>query len=936
MYKNFVVFDLETTGFNFEQEDIIEIGAVKYANNKKIESFSEFIKPTKPVPEFIKQLTHITDEQLNQASPLPVVLEKFLHFIDNNLLVCHNTDFDIGFLKAKMEKTSFPPFTNRFLDTLELSRIYLPFAANHKLTTLCKYFKIELKNAHRAIYDAQATADLFMKLQTTIREDIPLNLNNQVLQIARVAAPSTDLLAFLEDITRQQQKTALLKKNKPKKFLSGRNYIKNEPEQFTEYTISEVFGKNGVFYENFENYELRSGQLKMADAVLSSFLNDEFLLVEAGTGVGKSLAYLVPALIHTNQNQCKVIISTNTKNLQEQLFYKDLPLVKKLLNLPFEAVLLKGRRNYLCIKKWNEIVLDPERKLTSYEAEIMLNLLVWQYYTLTGDISENSSFSLKRNNALWKRLSADQHFCNKRKCQFYNKCYLMNIRQKAEKAHLVIINHHLLLADLQSENAALGEYDYLIVDEAHNMPHMAPIELGIALGYADIINFLNQIYTIRNKFQSGALVTLKAAANKSRFNNEKKSKLLASISQFIDEINDIKSYFSSYFLKIDKLVQQKGSHGKLRVNSDEEFPELNKELEKIITIWEDFSRKFNAMLELFGNIEEKLFVDYQQNADNLRAINQRIAEFYNTLAYFFNPDWENNAIWLSNFQTNDAKYPAGIINSAPLNIDDILYTKLYKKLKAAIFTSATMAIRGKFKYYASRMGLDKLEYRNDLVVESPFDYKKQAMVLVAGFLPDPKDKYFSDQSLEIIKNSVNITQKGVMTLFTSYRDLNNAHEHLSKEFYSKDILLLTQGKGMGRSAMLQEFRENKKAVLFGTNSFWEGVDIPGEALSLLILYKLPFQVPSEPVIEAYLQKLEAEGKNSFMHFMMPNALLKYRQGFGRLIRNKTDSGIVLVLDSRIRSKSYGQYFKKIIPARTKIYETNIEIYDFLANWFKKL
>jgi ATP-dependent DNA helicase DinG len=261
---------------------------------------------------------------------------------------------------------------------------------------------------------------------------------------------------------------------------------------------------------------------------------------------------------------------------------------------------------------------------------------------------------------------------------------------------------------------------------------------------------------------------------------------------------------------------------------------------------------------------------------------------------------------------------------------------LYKKLKAAIFTSATMAIRGKFKYYASRMGLDKLEYRNDLVVESPFDYKKQAMVLVAGFLPDPKDKYFSDQSLEIIKNSVNITQKGVMTLFTSYRDLNNAHEHLSKEFYSKDILLLTQGKGMGRSAMLQEFRENKKAVLFGTNSFWEGVDIPGEALSLLILYKLPFQVPSEPVIEAYLQKLEAEGKNSFMHFMMPNALLKYRQGFGRLIRNKTDSGIVLVLDSRIRSKSYGQYFKKIIPARTKIYETNIEIYDFLANWFKKL
>jgi predicted DnaQ family exonuclease/DinG family helicase len=931
-----VIFDLETTGFDFDKDDIIEIGAVKYEADQQVDTFSEFIKPTKPVPQFIKQLTHINDEQLSKADSPENVLNRFLHFIGNSLLICHNTQFDINFINAKLGKAGLPQLSNRFLDTLELSRIYLPFVGNHKLTTLSKYFQIELENAHRAIYDAIATAKLFLKLKETVQENTPLNINNQILQVARIATPDTDLIAFLEDTTRYQQKTALLKKTKQTKAFRERNYIKNEPEQFIEYTIPEVFGKGGIFYKNFENYELRTGQMEMSEAVLSNFLNDEFLLVEAGTGVGKSLAYLIPALIHTNENQCKVIISTNTKNLQEQLFHKDLPLVKKLLNLPFEAVLLKGRRNYLCSKKWNEIILDPDRKLTSYEAAMMLNLIIWQHYTTTGDISENSSFSVKRHNSLWKRLSADQHFCNKRKCRFFKSCYLMDIRQKAEKANLVIINHHLLLADLQTDNAALGEYDYLIVDEAHNLPHLAPVELGVSVGYTDFNNFLNQLYSIRNKFQTGTLVNLKAAANKSKFNKDKKAKLLAAITKLIEEIENVKPHLSTFFLKINKLVKEKGSHGKLRVRSEEDFPEINEELQNVIPIWQNFSKIFNSLLEIFGDIDEKLFVDYQQNADSLNSISQRIANYYNTLHYFYSPDWENNAIWFANFYTKDEKYPAGLINSAPLNIDDILYDKLYNKIKAAVFTSATMAIRGKFKYYANRMGLDKLEYRNDLVVKSPFDYHKQSVILVAGFLPDPKDKYFGAQSLDIIKNSVKLTQKGVMTLFTSYRDLNNAHENLSQEFYSKDILLLTQGKGMGRSAMLQEFKDNKKAVLFGTNSFWEGIDIPGEALSLLILYKLPFQVPSEPVIEAYLEKLESEGKNSFMHFMMPNALLKYRQGFGRLIRNKTDTGIVLVLDSRIRTKRYGEYFKKIVPANTKIYETNIEIYDFLANWFKKI
>jgi ATP-dependent DNA helicase DinG len=293
---------------------------------------------------------------------------------------------------------------------------------------------------------------------------------------------------------------------------------------------------------------------------------------------------------------------------------------------------------------------------------------------------------------------------------------------------------------------------------------------------------------------------------------------------------------------------------------------------------------------------------------------------------------------METFQTQDEKYPAGVLCYCPLNVDVIFQQKLYERMKSVIFTSATIAIRDKFKYFSNRMGLDLLEegFVQELVVQSPFDYNKQSKVLVAGFLPDPKDRFFQAQSLEVIRQSVEVSQAGTMVLFTAYKNLNDAYDVFGDEFYAKDIMLLTQGKGMGRSAMLKEFRKNRNSVLLGTNSFWEGVDVPGESLELLILHKLPFLVPSEPIVEAYLEKLDEEGKDSFMHYMLPNALLKYRQGFGRLIRHKTDRGVVLVLDNRIMTKRYGQFFKDTVPARTIITNSDLEIYDFLAKWFHQI
>ena len=933
---DFVALDIETTGFDFQNDEIIEIGAVKYKEGSASEQFSVFIKPEKEVPLFIKQLTHITDEQLAGGEKIRDALKSLRNFIGDKILVCHNASFDIGFLNVKLQDCDLPRISNRIFDTLEISKIYLPFVFNHKLGTVAKFFELNLENAHRAIYDAEITGKILINLLKFIEENIPLKLNYHILEIARYIQPDTDLLFFLEKILEHQKKYAILSKSSPKIDPFRNNYIEHSVENPRELTIEEIFGTKGVFAEKFENYELREGQLQMAEAVLRNFESDEFLLAEAGTGVGKSFAYLIPAIIHTNKTQSRVVISTNTKNLQEQLFFKDLPTVKQCLNLPFKATLLKGRRNYICEKKWQESSLDFDKSFTPFEARHFIYLPVWKEFTKTGDISENTSFNLKFAGNTWKKLAAERHFCLGRKCAYFSRCSLMNVRQKAENSNLVIINHHLLLADMISDNSVLGEYEHLIIDEAHNLPHIAPAELGLSLGFNDFNNFFSQLFSVRGKYQSGILPNLKTAAVKSMIDDSRKKRLISLAEETINFIESEKNIFEEFFLNVGEEVEKKGKYGKLRVKREEDFPFLSKFLAEIIKFLEELSRLAVQIMNELSEIKSSHFFDYAVHTDNIDGVIKRIAEFYDGVTTLYNPDLQQNAYWLENFKTGNEKYPNGILNYAPLNINELMNELLYSKVKSIVFTSATVAIRGKFKYFASRMGLDLLENGKvrELIVPSPFDYQKQARVIVGGFLPDPKDKYFPSQSLKLIKKAIEISQVGTMVLFTSYKDLNYIYDELKEPFYHQEILLLCQGKGISRSALLSEFREHRESVLLGTNSFWEGIDVPGESLSLLILNKLPFMVPSEPIVEAYLEKLQAEGKDSFLHYMLPTALLRYRQGFGRLIRNKNDKGIVLVLDRRIATKFYGKYFIETVPAKTVIHETPIEIYDYLGKWFK--
>ncbi len=929
---DFVALDIETTGFDFVENEIIEIGAFRFKNGKPVDEFSIFIKPLKEVPEFIKQLTHITDEQLAGGVSLPDALEEMKKYLKKDIVVCHNAGFDIGFINRKLISCGMEELDNEIMDTLDISRAYLPVTLNHKLGTVAEFFNIDLSNAHRAYFDAKATGEILLNLLDFIDDKIELSTNNFMWEIAEYA--ELPIREFIRRVIEFQKKNVLIKNKKTGKIdFHNRNYIEHNVIA-EDMTVDDVFGTGGIFEDKFDDYELRSGQIEMAEAIEHNFTQREYLLVEAGTGVGKSLAYLLPSIFFTNKNNSKVIISTNTKNLQEQLFYKDLPLIKDCVNVPFKATLLKGRGNYICARKWAEATIDLRRMMSPFEARALLNFVVWKKFTQTGDIAENSCYNSKRDSSAWKKLVADRHFCLGKKCPYNKQCFLMDVRKKAEESNLVIINHYLMLADIQTENGALGEYDHLVIDEAHNLPQLASAELGLSFSYADFVSFFNQVYSTRGKFQTGVLINLKAAVVKSRFEQQEVLNDKIEEAKFLIEENQ--ELFKLFFSQIARVVQDKGSYGKLRVKDSDEHPFLARYIAEVIEFLQNLSGKVMALHNILSGVNSKIFVDYDKNMDAISGTMDRIAEFHDGMTKIYNPDMAKSAYWMEAMQVNDEQYPAGILNLAPLDVNEILNEMLYEKVKSIVFTSATMAIRGKFKYFASRMGLDLLEpgFLREIIVESPFDYLAQTKVIVGGFLPEPRDKFFANQSLSLIRDAVKISKAGTMILFTSYKDLNTCYENLNSEFYAQDIPFLAQGKGISRSAMLREFKEKKNAVLLGTNSFWEGVDVRGESLSLLVLYKIPFMVPSDPIVEAYLEKLEAEGKNSFMHYMMPNALLRYRQGFGRLIRHKSDRGIVLVLDNRIATKRYGKYFCETVPAKTYFPKSAIELHDMLANWFR--
>ncbi|MDD4148268.1 MAG: helicase C-terminal domain-containing protein, partial [Candidatus Cloacimonetes bacterium] len=873
---------------------------------------------------------------VDSAPDIAEVLPRLKSFVGSDIVVGHNVSFDLGFINYNYGKLADFPLDNGTWDTAELSRTYLPLSTNHKLGTMAKHFGIELENAHRADADAKATGELLMALGDYACQNFSMIVNARLQSFAKMAQIQST--SFFEDIVRFQRQSAISAPPVSGIKSPFYNVIDNALPATVDPQIEAVFSEDGIFAQKFPNFEFRQGQVQMAKAVSEAFTNEDHLVVEAGTGVGKSFAYLVPALEFAQRSKAKVVVSTNTKNLQEQLFYKDLPQLAKILPVAFKAVLIKGRENYVCERRWEELINQSSRELSAWDAHALLYLYIWKLQTVTGDISENSSFDRGRFSITWRKICSDRYLCGNRKCQHYHHCYIMNLRREIDNASVVVANHALLLADMRMENSSLGEYHYLVIDEAHNLISSASKHLGSTISYADVIILMNQIAGSSRLHSSSFLAGWDKALAKSPLPEAKKDQCLAVAKRLEDVIEEARKPAMDIFNLASAMCAAADSYNKLRIKSKAEATDLFALLGKFLLLFKEILKAAKAMENVINSLESKQVAGYDRHMEAISAFVMRLSEMEAVLLYITEPDLDNFALWIENNPRPDRNVPAAVLNYAPIEVNVFLKQLLHSQVPSIVFTSATLGIRGSFRYFLNQSGLNLLEDKKvvELFVDSPFDYDKQSKLLISSFLPEPKDKYFQPQALSCLKQIFQTVDVGTMALFTAYRDLDIVYNEVADDMYYGQRPLFVQGKGGSRSSILEEFKKANNAVLLGTSSFWEGVDVQGDSLSLLILYKIPFQVPSEPLVEAYIDKLEREDKDSFMHYMLPNALLRIRQGFGRLIRSKSDRGIVLILDSRVSRKRYGTYFKEILPGKHLELKDELQLINEITRVFSKI
>lgn len=963
----FVVVDLETTGLDPEKDQIIEIGAIKFVDGEESESIEELINPGRPIPEFITRLTGISDEDVKDKPRIEEIFPRLDQFLGGAAFVGQQVNFDASFLEYHYRKINndfqfwedkvrrFKYLNNLRLDTLFIARIFFPFLAQFKLGALAKHFGYDLENAHRAVEDARATGHVFLHLV-----DRALAVDNQSLtNIINLLYPNSrraktfflpvlnfkkqkNIMAasgtLVDDIQNAQQFYNIIGEQEYS-YQRETDEVKLRPVD--EKTIDVYFNEQGFLSRGIENYELRPEQQRMAQLVNDGFNRSEFVIAEAGTGTGKSMAYLIPAVEWAVENRAadqRVIISTNTKNLQEQLFFKDIPLLYSAAKGRFKAVLLKGRANYLCLEKWHMIMTDMNQRLSQDERSRILPLVLWVGQTRTGDIAENAAFQLERNAGLWQKLIAEPSYCPGKSCKYFKDCFLMKARENARHADIVVVNHSLLFSDLASEHVILEEYRNLILDEAHNIEKNAAEYLGVMVNFWAFRNIYHKIYEEEPK-RSGTLQQLDYRLHQGAAGDAETRSIGRRIQKTKFASLALKDKTLVFFNEFSRMLRQRYMSGTANENrvryfrGFKYFKQLDFEIEQLNTALKELHTHLGKLIDELDDLDEHSFEFQSQLQRELETASGDISLLIQDFEFCVQADQDKYVYWLEinrNEKSNDVR-----LRAVPLNIAEILESRLFRRLRTVVFSSATLAVSGSMDYFRSRIGLNLLENKTirDEILGSAFDFKKQLHLGILDFMPDPRNNEYADSLAEVIKGIHKAHKTGMLVLFTNYNLLNNLFEQLKPHFEAERTMLLAQGISGSRTNLINQFKEYRDSILFGTDSFWEGIDVPGEALEILFIPKLPFDVPTEPIIQARMEEIKKRGGNPFFDYSVPEAIIKFRQGFGRLIRSKTDSGAVIVGDNRLSRMQYGKQFLNSLPVAGEIFKDQQSLLDKIDEWF---
>jgi ATP-dependent DNA helicase DinG len=598
--------------------------------------------------------------------------------------------------------------------------------------------------------------------------------------------------------------------------------------------MRDFFGPGGVLEQRLEDYEFRPSQVRMAEAVHRALEEQGHVIIEAGTGTGKTLAYLLPALLHGS----RILVSTGTKTLQDQIFYKDIPLLESVLGRPIRAAYLKGRNNYLCRLKLE--TLHAEGLFSMRELKSFKEILEWSEQTETGDRAELGTVG--DDSDLWSRMDARRDRCLGSKCRDFDRCFLTLVRQKALEADIVVVNHHLFFADLsirKSDVAAiLPDYSAVIFDEAHDLEDIATDYFGFHISNFRLAEFVHDA----RKLEADVDVVARASDR----------------------------FFNGFALLRD------GRHP---------LPKLDG-IEALIGALQDARRAIKQMKDFSGEFE---------------ALARRAGEMESELEVFRSGRLENFVSWI------ERRDRGVFLEACPIDVSGMLQEKLFTRVPTCVLTSATLTVADSFSYMRTRLGLSE---SRELSLATEFNVGKQALMYIPQQMPDYRHPSYVERAAEEIRAVLRASHGRAFVLFTSYRQMEALYEALAPGL---PYPCLVQGKGGGKSRLLEEFKITPHAVLFATSSFWQGVDVKGEALSAVIIDKLPFQVPSDPLVAARTSRIQREGGNAFSEYQVPNAILRLKQGLGRLLRSTTDRGILAVLDNRLSTKSYGRLFMDSLP-----------------------